>query len=66
MAFRACGFSARKIYHVVKYLPAPELCTLVSRSDLIKASLTWHEEEHHHQAFRHLRRHSATLGKESM
>jgi H+/Cl- antiporter ClcA len=42
------------------------LVGLVSRSDLIKASLTLHEEEHHHQAFRHIRLRSARFGKEPL
>jgi CBS domain-containing protein len=39
------------------------LVGLVSRSDLIKASLSLHEEEHHHQAFRHIRLRSDRFGK---
>jgi H+/Cl- antiporter ClcA len=64
--------ATRLAVHELERLPVVDDATsrrlvgLVSRSDLIKASLTLHEEEHHHEAFRHIRRRSAALGKETM
>jgi CBS-domain-containing membrane protein len=61
--------ATRLAVHELERLPVVDdavsrrLVGLVSRSDLIKASLTLHEEEHHHQAFRHVRLRSARLGK---
>ena len=64
--------ATRLAVHELERLPVVDdaasrrLVGLVSRSDLIKASLTLHEEEHLHQAFRHIRLRSARLGKETM
>jgi CBS domain-containing protein len=57
--------ATRPAVHQLERLPvvdnaeARRLVGLVSRSDLIKASLTLHEGEHQRQAFRHIRLGSA-------
>ena len=73
LAGETCGSVATRLaVHELERLPVVDdavsrrLVGLVSRSDLIKASLTLHEEEHQHQAFRRIRLRSARLDKETM
>lgn len=62
LAAETCrSVATRLAVHELERLPVVDnaqsrrLVGLVSRSDLIKASLTLHEEEHQRQAFRHIR-----------
>jgi CBS domain-containing protein len=62
LAAETCrSVATRLAVHELERLPVVDdaksrrLVGLVSRSDLIKASLTLHEEEHHRQAFRRIR-----------
>jgi CBS-domain-containing membrane protein len=62
LAAETCrSVATRLAVHELERLPVVDdaksrkLVGLVSRSDLIKASLTLHDEEHQRQAFRHIR-----------
>ncbi|HEU4373833.1 MAG TPA: CBS domain-containing protein, partial [Telluria sp.] len=72
LAAETCrSVATRLAVHELERLPVVDdaksrrLVGLVSRSDLIKASLTLHEEEHQRQAFRHIRLRSDRAGAQA-